>query len=175
MANNQGKAKVAPLDSVRASLPASITVRLADGGEVKVPKLRTGEYYQVMIALEDLPGRVVDQLGVDPIAWLNQARDQGAVATVLAVLPKLLAVAFDETVAVIAAATHLKPKFLKEETYLEDLLAIVEAILEVNNVERVVELLKNLKTRLQKTGIIGNLADKIPSLSNEASHTSPEN
>ena len=167
--------KIAPLDSVRSSLPASITVQLADGNEVKVPKLHTGDYYQVMIALEDLPGRVVEQLGIDPIAWLGQAREQGTVAAVLAVLPRLLAVAFDETVAVIAAATHLKAKFLKEETYLEDLLAIVEAILEVNNVERVVELLKNLKTRLAKAGILTNLADKIPSLSSAVSPTSPGN
>lgn len=167
--------KITPLDSVRVSMPAAITVQLAGGGEVKVPKLRTGEYYQVMMALEDLPERVVEQLGVDPIVWLRQSQEQGIVSAMLSVLPNLLAVAFDQVVGVIAVATHLKPKFLKEETYLEDLLAIVEAILEVNNVERVVELLKNLKTRLQKTGIIGNLADKIPSLSNEASHTSPEN
>lgn len=169
------KDNVTALDSVRASLPASITVHLADGGEVQVPKLRTGEYYQLMLAIEDLPAHVVDQLGMDPFVWLRQAKEDGAVAAILAVLPRLLAVAFDETLRVIATAAHVKPDFLKKETYLEDLLAIVEAILEVNSVEKVVGLLKNLRTRLTRAGILEGLVNKTHLLSSETSPTSPEN
>lgn len=146
--------------SIRESLPASKTVTLLSGLTVAVPKLHTGDYYSVLLALEDLPAKVYERLGTE-FQTLGDSEEK-ALPVMLRALPRLLALAYNEVLTVIAAATKLSPEFLANETHAEDLLALIDAVLEVNDVAGLVGRLKNMGARLREAGVLKEKAPVIP-------------
>jgi hypothetical protein len=136
--------------SVQDSLPLAKTIALHNGEEIRIDKLCTGDFYGVITSLQDLPKRLMDKLGTDAADFLRPGADM--VAVLLGTLDKLLAVAYNETLSLVSAATKISVETLKA-TYPEELLDIVAAWLEVNDVAKVVERLKNVRSLLAKAGI----------------------
>lgn len=136
--------------SVQDSLPVTKEMTLHTGDVIKIEKLCTGDFYGVITALQDLPKRLMDHLGADAADFLRPGANMAAV--MLGAIDKLLLVAYNETLSLVSAATKIPVGTLKS-TYPEELLDIVAAALEVNDVVKVIERLKNVRDLLGKMGL----------------------
>ena len=143
----------------------NITVRLEDGHTVVVSKLPLGLYAEVFGALEKLP---------QTLAGL----DTGEKTNFLGQFPKLLAAATPEVAKILSVATkekkvgsdgsttwhtRIKPETIENEMGLDDATALLAAVLEVNQIEKVVENLKKMWSRTQSKPAIGSTEPSTPS------------
>lgn len=146
------------------SLPASRTITLQRTGEsIVVEKLCTRDFYRLVLALRDLPKKLSQFLGDDGAAEFMAATQGGGQAMLAALfnnLPRILAVAFNEAILVVATATTSGKRDETEEDYQarvdarvkqldysscpEEIVKIIREWIEVNDIEALVNELKNV-------------------------------
>jgi len=129
---------------------------------IVVEKLRTRDFYRLVLALRDLPKNLTTSLGEGGTAEFMAATQGGGeqmLAALINNLPRILAVAFDEVIGVVAAAVTPGKRDESEEkyharvasraeqlqgTYPEELIQIIRAWIEVNDLAALAAELKNV-------------------------------
>ncbi len=144
-------------DAAEKSLPNAIEVLLDDGEVVRVEKLPLGRAAQLVIALKKLFRRLqeVAQGNAEIARALTGAGplDVGKFAVQLIdCLPDILEVAVEELASVLAVATRLPEKRVRELGVAE-IMVLVEALVEVNKVSEIVARGKNMAALLGRAKI----------------------
>jgi hypothetical protein len=146
-------------EAAEKSLPKIVEVTLDDGEVVKVEKLPLGRAAQLTIALKKLFRRLqeVAQGNTEIARALTGAGplDIGKFAVQLIdALPDILEVAVEELAGLLAVATGLSEKRLRA-LGIAEIMALVEAVIEVNRVSEIVTRGKNMAALLGR-GKAGN-------------------
>ena len=144
-------------EAAEKSLPKAVEVTLDDGEVVKVEKLPLGRAAQLVIALKKLFRRLqeVAQGNAEIARALTGAGplDIGKFAVQLIdALPDILEVAVEELASVLAVATGLPEKRVRS-LGIAEIMALVEALVEVNKVSEIVAKGKNMAALLGRAKI----------------------
>lgn len=110
-----------------------------NGVEYAVKKMPLGKFAEVLQALEELPKQLenVDSLSTDDV---------------VAQLPQMVATALPELTKILSIASNV-PATKIEEAGLDELTELVIAILDVNNIEKIVENIKKITARKAFQGV----------------------
>lgn len=142
-------------EAAEKSLPKVVEVSLDDGEVVKVEKLPLGRAAQLVMALKKLFRRLqeVAQGNTEIARALTGAGplDIGKFAVQLIdALPDVLEVAVEELASVIAVATGLPEKRIRA-LGIAEMMALIEAVVEVNKVSEIVARGKNMAALLGRS------------------------
>lgn len=107
----------------------TIKIKL-ENKEVEVKKLPLGKYAELLNALDELPKHLNDF-------------DTKSSDTLIAELPKLIAVALPDVIKIVSIATNLTPEEI-ENLGLDEVVKIIIALIEVNNYKEIFDSLKKL-------------------------------
>lgn len=124
----------------------TITVKKAPLGNWK----RLTDSMQKLLNL--LPG-VLEEKGLEEKEELEQYFENMTQQDVLMLLPDMMEVAFEEVIKILALGTDKDAEYMKEKVGLDEAVGILEAIIEVNNLTKVVEKGKNMMNLLN--GVTG--------------------
>lgn len=105
-----------------------------NGTEMTIQKIPIGKFAELMMAVEKLPGAIFEVVSVDEIENLDTK-------ILLNKLPQLLAKAQDEIFNLVSVASGIEKI---ENLSFEEFVDVVTAIVEVNNIQVIVNKLKNL-------------------------------
>ena len=162
--------------STTKGLPSAKYVRVFEGTEnertITVPKLKLGRAAQLVAAFQRLPETIMS-LAENPeiAAVFKQANDDTPITEIarrlLRFLPDIIVQAQDVVIEILSIGTDLSRDEVAE-LGLDEATEILGAILEVNNLERIRENLKNIGRRLGLN--LTNL--RIPQIQTTGSSTS---
>jgi len=142
--------------SASKSLPKSVAVTIFEGTDqervVQVNKLKLGRAAQLALAFQSLPERLKGIVEMPEIQELFGSQNDDVSLTEIAAqllrfLPDVLAVASDSVIGILAVGTGLDREEL-EEVGLDEGLALLEAVLTVNDLNRIQQTTKNVLGRL---------------------------
>lgn len=110
------------------------TIVIINDRKVVVKKMPLGKYAEVFSALRELPKHLskIDETSNEE--WIEQ-------------IPNLISVALPEVAKIVSVASGVPAKELEEEVGLSEFTELVIAIIEVNDVEKVIENVKKLLVR----------------------------
>jgi len=135
----------------------NIEIEIIKGNEVvtktiKVKKAPLGNWKRLTDSakkiLNILP-EVLEAKGIEEKEEMEAYFEQMTTEDVLLLLPDMLEVAFEEVINILSLGTDCDTKFLKEKVGADEALELFEAVIEVNNLVKVVEKGKNLMNLLQ--------------------------
>lgn len=113
-------------------------------GDVTVRKLALYDYAEFIRALRKLPGELA--------SLFQSGKNIGDMAVLFEELPEMVADSWDDFVAIIAVGTDKDAEFFKSpDLDGADALEIIDAMLELNDYERVVKTVKKIMARRQAT------------------------
>lgn len=111
-------------------------------GDVTVRKLALYDYSEFIRALRKLPGELAE--------LFQSGKDIGSMAVLFEELPEMVADSWDDFVAIIAVGTDKDPEFFKSpEIDAADALEIIDALMELNDYQRIVKTVKKIMARRQ--------------------------
>jgi hypothetical protein len=113
-------------------------------GDVVVRKLALYDYAEFIRALRKLPGELAD--------LFKSGKNVGDMAVLFEEIPELIADSWDDFVAIIAVGTDKDAEFFKSpDLDGADALDIIDALMELNDYERIVNTVKKIMARRQST------------------------
>jgi len=113
-------------------------------GDVVVRKLALYDYAEFIRALRKLPGELAD--------LFKSGKNVGDMAVLFEEIPELIADSWDDFVAIIAVGTDKDAEFFKSpDLDGADALEIIDALMELNDYERIVNTVKKIMARRQST------------------------
>lgn len=115
---------------------------MVNGQDFEVGKIPIRQFAQLILAVEKLPQKVLEEVSFNDLEEINSE-------TIITKFPSVLAHSFDNIIDLISAASQIDKESLEEAGF-DELLEVVEAIIEKNNIALIVEKLKNLKATFQK-------------------------
>lgn len=113
-----------------------------NGKEVTVEKMKVAQISQFLFAIDSLPEVITDIM-----AGMNL--DNITDADLLAKLPKMLAHATDDVINLVSVASGFTTEEVNEFDF-EELIDVVTAVVEINNIQVIMDKLKNLKQVFQE-------------------------
>ncbi|MFW6327555.1 MAG: hypothetical protein ACOC2F_04515 [Bacteroidota bacterium] len=123
---------------------------------ITVAKVPLGKWKQLtdnINTLLNLLPEVLEEQGLTEKEELERYFEQISTQDVLMLLPDMMEVAFDEVINILAMGTDVDRDLIAEQVGIDEALEILEAIIEVNNLVKVVEKGKNMMNLL--TGLTG--------------------
>lgn len=112
--------------------------------EVEIKKIPIGKFADLMMVIDKLPNTVMDILSQDGVKDINNLSN----AEMLGKIPKLLAKSQDEVFNLVSVASGVPKKEFKEMDP-EEFLDVLETLIEVNNIQTLIDRVKNLKVAFQ--------------------------
>lgn len=112
---------------------------MLQGQEVEITKISIGKFAELMMAIEKLPSIVSKSISMDELENLNNE-------VLLTKLPTLLANAQDEIFKLVSVASGIDNI---DELDFEEFFDVVTAVIELNNIQAIVNKVKNLGKVLQ--------------------------
>jgi hypothetical protein len=115
---------------------------------IEIKKMGIGKFAQLMLAVEDLPNKLVDIISLEELEYIDEK-------LLLTKAPSIIANAQDEVFNLIAVASGIdKKRFELDENGdgdidFEGFLDIITAIIELNNIQAIVSKVKNLRRVFQ--------------------------
>jgi len=164
------------------SLPRSVNVTIFEGTDdersIQVPKLKLGKAAQLIAAFQRLPERAISLTDNPEIAEIVRSYMSGesndtpvseVAKVVLSHLPSIIGEAQDTVIEILSIGTGLSHDEVADVSF-DEATELLLAILEVNNLERIQENLKNVMRRLglnrfklpQATPTIGSSTSSTP-------------
>jgi hypothetical protein len=113
-----------------------------NGKEYVVKKIPIGKFAELMLAVEKLPNILLDVVSLEELENLDTP-------TIIAKLPSVLASAQDEFFKLVSVATGIEVEEIRELDF-EEFIDVVTVIFELNNIQSIVNKVKNLKQTLQR-------------------------
>lgn len=129
----------------------TVDITVIEDGKERVEKITAhkvalGKWKRLITSTRKLfklvPEVLKDQGIEDPQAYIDQMDLQD----LLLLIPDMLEVAADECINVLALGANLEAEYIEENVGLDEAVDLFEAIIEVNNLIKVVETGKNLMT-----------------------------
>lgn len=117
----------------------TVTIQ-TEQGDVVVKKLALAEYAELIRALRKLPGELAQ--------LFQSGKDVSEMSVLFAELPEIVADSFPDFVAILAAGCDKDEEFINKLD-LADALEIIEAILTINNYQKIVATVKKIMARGQ--------------------------
>lgn len=114
-----------------------------NGQEVTINKMKVGQFASLMLAFEDLPSVVTD------IMKNMQGKESFTEVDLLAKLPHVIAHATDDVIQLVSVASGFTTEEINEFDF-EELIDVVTAVVEINNLKVIVDKVKNLTQVFQK-------------------------
>ncbi|MCF8002442.1 MAG: hypothetical protein K9K76_11390 [Halanaerobiales bacterium] len=121
--------------------------------EVIVSKAPLGNWKRLTDSIQKLMNllpEVLEEKGLESQEELEQYFDQMTMQDILLLLPDMMEVAFEETMNLLSIGTDKDAKFMEKYAGMDEAIDIFEAIVEVNNLVKVVEKGKNLMNLLSR-------------------------
>jgi hypothetical protein len=113
-------------------------------GPVEVRKLALYDYAEFIRALRKLPGELAD--------LFKSGKNVGDMAVLFEEIPELIADSWDDFVGIIAVGTDKDAEFFKSpDLDGADALDIIDALMELNDYDRIVKTVKKIMARRQST------------------------
>ncbi len=112
------------------------------GETYEVSKMPLRRSASLLMAIEGLPSKVQNLISSEELENLDNN-------TILSKAPLLLAKSQDEIINLVAVASGIDKEVL-DEGGLDDFIDVLSAVLETNNVNLIIDKVKNLKTVFQK-------------------------
>lgn len=117
-------------------------------GDVTVHKMPLSDYGKLLQALDSVPQTLIDLFdGMDAKTLQSMSNTQYAM-----LLPRILASSWDELIGVIAVPTNKDQKFIAKLD-LADAIDVVEAILELNDIARIMAAVKKMLALQSKMAV----------------------
>lgn len=122
-------------------------------GDVTVRKLALYDYAEFIRALRKLPGELAD--------LFKSGKNVGDMAVLFEEIPELIADSWDDFVSIIAVGTDKDAEFFKSpDLDGADALEIIDALMELNDYDRIVKTVKKIMARRQSTPTSPTTASK---------------